>query len=142
MWPACSICMYMMSWNEDEARIEASLGGRITAAEISVLGEELRDVVEAMNSQPYLLLLDYSRAHTLDGEAATELNILKDYCLAHGADKIVSIVYDDDAVSNHTQQRLQLVLEGREAIVAQGDEARYLEPAAAIIDIEEYRKAA
>lgn len=132
----------MMSWNEDDARIEASLGGRVTAAEVKVLAEELREVGESMPNQSYLLVLDYSRAQAFDEEGITELNSLKDYCLENGAGKIVSVVYDDDTASQYIDQRIQNVLEGREAIVAQGDEAPYLAQTAAVLEIAQYRKAA
>lgn len=134
--------MYMMSWNEDDARIEASLGGRVTAAEVKVLAEELREVGESMADRPYLLVLDYSRAKAFDEDAVLELNLIKDFCLDNGADKIVSVVWDDDEASKYIDQRLQLVLEGREAIVAQGDEAVHLEQATAVFEIDEYRQAA
>jgi hypothetical protein len=133
--------MYMLTWNEEEARIEASLGGRVTSAEVEVLMEELENVIESIE-HPYMLLLDYSRAQAMDQNAATALFTLKDFCLENGADKIVSVVYDDEEAARHIDQRLQHVLEGREAIVAQGAEAPFLEQSAIIHDINEIRKAA
>ena len=141
-WLSERIPMYMMSWNEDDARIEASLGGRVTAAEVQVLAEELQEVVATLGEQPYLLLLDYSRAQALDTEAAGELANLKDFCLGHGADKIVSVVYDDEEAARHIDMRLQYVLEGREAIVAQGYEMPFLEQTAQVYEVEQFRKAA
>ena len=134
--------MYMMSWNDDDARIEASLGGRVTAAEVQVLSEELHEVIASLDHQPYLLLLDYSRAHTLDSEATAELASLKDYCLANGADKIVSVVHDDEEAARHIDMRLQHVLEGKEAIVAQGCETAFLQQPAEVYVIEQFRQAA
>lgn len=131
----------MLTWNEEEARVEASLGGRVTAAEVNVLAEELQDVIEELDT-PFLLLLDYSRAQALDDAASEALCALKDFCLDNGAEKIVSVVFDEEQAARHIDHRLQLVLEGREAIVAQGSEAQHLRREAVIYDLNEIRKAA
>jgi hypothetical protein len=136
--------MYMMSWIEEDARVEASLGGRVTAAELRVLRDELEEVVATLGDQPFVMLLDYSRALPLDASATEELSALKDFCLEAGAERIVSVTLDDEHVAREIDVRLQHVLEGREAIVAQGGEASALETAEIIefAAFESFRKAA
>jgi hypothetical protein len=108
-----------MSWIEEEAKVEASLGGRVTKEEMWVFAEELKDVAESMN-QPYLVLLDYSRAKQLDSGASEILSLLKDFCLENGAAKVVTIVKDEAEIVDKTHERLQFVLEGREEYVTDG----------------------
>lgn len=134
--------MYMMSWNEEDSRIEASLGGKVTAPELQVLSEELHELLAELDEKPYLLLLDYSKTQPLDGEATSELFALKDFCLEQGVEKIVSVTRDDEEAAWHIDQRLQHVLEGREAIVAQGDELPHLNPPAEVYEISAFRLAA
>jgi hypothetical protein len=134
--------MYMMSWNEEDSRIEASLGGRISAPELRVLSEELKDLITELDEKPYLLLLDYSKTQPLDDETKNELFALKDLCLDGGVEKIVSVARDDEEAASHIDQRLQYVLEGREAIVAMGDELPHISAPAEVYEIQAFRRAA
>jgi hypothetical protein len=127
--------MYLMSWIEDEARVEASLGGRVTKEEMWVFAEELKEVAGSMD-QPFLVLLDYSRAKHLEPGAADVLTMLKDFCLENGAAKVVTVAKDEADILAHTQNRLQLVLEGREECVLDVAAVEWI-PAVA-----EYRRAA
>lgn len=105
-----------MSWTEEEAVVEASLGGRVTKEEMWVFAEELKGVAQSM-SQPFMVLLDYSRAKHLEPGANELLCAVKDFCLENGAAKVVTVVKDEAEIADRTQQRLQYVLEGREEYV-------------------------
>jgi len=85
--------MYLVSYLESEAVIEASLGGRVSADEIRLFGEELADAIELFG--PCSVMLDFSKALNLDTEAQTRLNALKDACLKAGARKIVSLPWNE-----------------------------------------------
>lgn len=125
--------MYLMSWIEEEAKVEASLGGRVTKEEMWVFAEELKEVASGMD-QPYLVLLDYSRAKQLEPGAADVLATLKDYCLENGAAKVVTVAKDEMEITAHTQARLQLVLEGREEFVLDIATVQW-EPAVAVTQL-------
>ena len=116
--------MYLISWNEEEARIEASLGGRITADEMEVFAEELLDIIESVADRPHLLILDESKAKDFDRDGTVALSEFKDAVLSNGASKVVTIARDEDDLLTQTSERLQYVLEGREEFV--------LEPSAVI----------
>ncbi len=105
-----------MSWSEEEAKVEASLGGRVTKEEMWVFAEELKEVASSME-QPFLVVLDYSRAKHLEPNAVDVLTLLKDFCHENGAAKVVTVAKDEADMLSHTQDRLQLVLEGREEYV-------------------------
>jgi anti-anti-sigma regulatory factor len=122
--------MYLMSWIEEEAKIEASLGGRVTKEEMWVFAEELKEVAGSMD-QAYLVVLDYSRAKHLEPSAADVLAHLKDYCHENGAAKVVTIAKDEADIVAHTQDRLQLVLEGREEYVLDASTVQWVAAAAA-----------
>jgi hypothetical protein len=122
--------MYLMSWIEEEAKIEASLGGRVTKEEMWVFAEELKEVAGSME-QPFLVLLDYSRAKHLEPSAADILTLLKDFCHENGAAKVVTIAKDEADILSHTQDRLQLVLEGREEYVLDATTVQWVPAVAA-----------
>lgn len=110
--------MYLVSVQENESMVEASLGGRITAEEMQVFGDELHHMIEELGGKPFNLLIDYSKARTLDREAVQVLSAIKDGCLGQGANKIVSVPRDEHELVRHTSTRLQAVLEGREEFIS------------------------
>lgn len=109
--------MYLMSWNESDARIEASLGGRVTSEEMQVFAGEVEEIVASFEGRTFDLLIDYSRAKEFDRESILTLRAMKDRCLAAGAAQIVSVARDEDQLTRETSDRLTLVLEGRERFV-------------------------
>ena len=109
--------MYLLSWIEDGGRIEASLGGRVTADEMRVFAGEVDEVVESFEGRAFELLIDYSRAKELDRESCILLRDLKDRCLGSGASQIVTVARDEEQLARETSDRLNLVLEGREKVV-------------------------
>lgn len=117
--------MYLVTRFEDEAMVEASLGGHVTAEEIGVFGDDLLETVRNFEGQPYHILLDYSRAKALDRRASAELARVKDQCRRVGAWKIVSVLDDESELIRHTSVRLQAVLEGREEFVSDPRRARF-----------------
>lgn len=116
--------MYLISWDEEEAKIEASLGGKITADEMEVFAEELLEVVELMSNRAHLVVLDASKAKDFDRASGVAFSGCKDLLLSNGAAKVVTIARDEGDVLNQTSERLQFVLEGRESFV--------LEPSAVV----------
>jgi hypothetical protein len=109
--------MYMVSWLEEEARVEASLGGRVTAEEVMVLAEELLDVAAQLAEQPYLLMLDYGKAAEFDAETSQALVHLKDQMLERGAERIISVTSDEERQAREINERFHNVLAGRESYV-------------------------
>lgn len=79
--------------------------------------EELQGVVNDLAGQPYLLVLDYSKAKGFDADTEIIVSDIRDYCLRMGAEKVVSVVRDEDEVPLMTSWRLQNVLEGVEDFV-------------------------
>ncbi|MBI5706367.1 MAG: hypothetical protein HZC36_05195 [Armatimonadetes bacterium] len=125
--------MYLISWMEDEARVEASLGGRVTAEEMAVLQDELADVIETLEHKPFLLVLDYAKAKGFDLDTRSVLADLKDFCFANGAAKIVSIVQDEDAMVSQCTERIQAILEGREELMLEPREIAWQAPATQVV---------
>ncbi len=106
--------MYLVTVQEERAIVEASLGGRIDKLEMRAFAEDLEEVLESLESNPFYLLIDHSRAKNLDSEATSILDNLKDKAFEFGAEKIVTMASDDEDIARHTTARLQQVLEGRE----------------------------
>ena len=108
--------MYLVSWIEEEGKVEASLGGRVTVEEMHVFAEEVRDVI-ATFKRPYVLTIDHSKAKPFDSPSMSLLSDLKDRCLNGKAEKVISIVNDEDEMAMLTSERLMPVMEGREEII-------------------------
>ncbi|MBV6490567.1 MAG: hypothetical protein KJZ62_09755 [Fimbriimonadaceae bacterium] len=109
--------MYLLSLHEDRSLIEASLGGRVTADEVSVLLDEIDEIVDQFESQGFSLLIDHSLAKTMDQHARAQLADLKDACLSRGAVKIVTVVASDEEVARNVNERFHWAMEGREQYV-------------------------
>ena len=109
--------MYLITWNDKDCVLEASLGGRVTFEEALVVYEELQEIVGDLGGQPYLLVLDYSKAKGFDADTENVVGDIRDFCLSKGAEKVVSVVRDEDEIPLMTGWRLQNVLEGVEDFV-------------------------
>ena len=117
--------MYLVSLYEKEAIVEASLGGRVTADEVRVFGDELMELLDHLRDQPFEVLIDHSRARRMDADTVVALSDVKDALLAAGATMIWSVAADDSDRAAHQTVRLQHVLEGCEAFVAEPGQARF-----------------
>lgn len=114
---AAARTMYLISWIEEESILEASLGGRVTVEEMLVVYDELQELLTELDGQPYLFVLDYSKAKAFDHQAGSVVNDIKDLCRKEGAEKVVTVVRDADEVPLMTSFCLQNVLEGKEEFV-------------------------
>jgi hypothetical protein len=127
--------MYLVSLFEEEAVVEASLGGRVTADEARVFGEELIEMLESFGGKPFNMLLDYSKATCLDSETLIALSDIKDQCLQAGAVKIVSVAQDEQDMVRHTSERFQQVLDGFEEFVLDAAMVQFPVPHRAAIQL-------
>ncbi len=117
--------VYLLNIIEETNVVEASLGGRIDASEMKVMGEEIAELLAMVETENFYVLLDYSKAKPLDGRALIELAWIKDTLLESGATKIVNIARDDRDIVDGTTDRIQHVLEGREEFLLNPAEARF-----------------
>ena len=117
--------MYLVSLYENEGVVEASLGGRVTADEVRVFGEELIELLAHMPEGPFEVMLDHSRARRMDAETVLALSDVKDALIAEGATMIWSIASDDSDRAMHQTVRLQHVLEGIETFVAEPQQVKF-----------------
>jgi hypothetical protein len=115
--------MYLVSYLENEAVIEASLCGRVSADEVRLFGEELADAIEVFG--PCSVMLDFSRALDMDAEAQSRLNALKDACLKAGAKKIVSLPWNEFDVRRNPPYRPDHILDGLEDLVPDPESAHF-----------------
>ena len=117
--------MYLLTVQEDQAVVEASLGGRVDALEMRAFGEELAELLESLGHQSYYLLIDHSKAKSLDREAVSVLSWIKDTALETGAEKVVCIARDEDDMISQTSNRIQAILEGKEEVHLDTDELTF-----------------
>ncbi|RYG23628.1 hypothetical protein EON82_13445 [bacterium] len=117
--------MYLVSLYENEGIVEASLGGRVTADEVRVFGEELMELLDHMPEGSFEVVLDHSRARRMDAETVMALSDVKDELIQNGASMIWSIAADDSDRAMHQTVRLQHVLEGTENFVAEPNQVKH-----------------
>lgn len=118
--------VYLVSYYEHKGFIEASLGGKLTPAELDVFSEELLELVDAFEGRPYQLLLDYSGVRGLNSTAICALGDIRDKCHARGAAQIISVTPGEADLETETAYRLQHVMEGREAFVLDPAYAKFV----------------
>lgn len=117
--------MYLVSLYEKEGIVEASLGGRVTADEVRVFGDELMELLTHMAEGPFEVVLDHSRARRMDPETVMALSDVKDVLIQNGAAMIWSIASDESDRAMHQTVRLQHVLEGTESFVAEPNQVKH-----------------
>lgn len=110
--------MYLLTWNPDESRIEASFGGCITKGEATVFEEELTEMVKSMQGQEFKVLVDYATASRMEEPVKEQLEQCRERCIFGGASKVTFVTRDEREAQNYTSNRIQEVLEGREEYVA------------------------
>ncbi len=120
--------MFLVSVYEEGGLVEASLGGRVTPAEVRVFGEEILNAAEDVKTTEFRLLLDHSRAEPMDSATLHEFCLMKEAMFEGGAAQIVSVARDHDDRDFHTTARLQFVLEGHEDVVLDPTEAVFGRP--------------
>jgi len=117
--------MYLVSVLDDQPVIEASLGGRIDLLEMKTFAEDLEELFEDQNGQPFYVLLDYSKATAFDDKTQTALNEIKEKAFFNGAEKIFSVPQEDSELEDHVSARMQEVLEGREEFLMFAYQAKF-----------------
>ncbi len=109
--------MYLLSWNEDQRRIDASLGGRITLQEARVLIDDIDETIQRIKDDCFSIRLDRSKVSRYDEGVEPLLQTAQEQFLESGASKIVHIAKDDSEAVQIIDLNLQLVLEGREEVI-------------------------
>ncbi len=117
--------MYLVSVFDDQPVIEASLGGRIDLVEIKTFAEEVVELFDELNGQPFYLLLDYSKATSFDKSMNLVLESLKEKAFDNGAAKVFSVPQETTEIEDHVSSNLQNVLEGKEEFLAFAHQARF-----------------
>lgn len=120
--------MFLVTWNEEESTLEASLGGRVTHEEVLVLVEELEAMIADLDAKPFMLVLDYSYAKPFEKASLSAIAQVKDFSLKHGAVKIANVVRDEDDIPEMTTYNLQRVLEGIEDFVSNPSQIEWVAP--------------
>ena len=103
--------MYLLQWNSDEGKLEASLGGVITKGEAEVLLEDIKEALTQIDGD-FDFILDTSVVKRFELGATDELDRARKYARLHGAKRLTVVARDDREAESLTTQNLQSVLEG------------------------------
>jgi hypothetical protein len=106
--------MYLLNWNKETARLDASLGGHLTASEGRVFIDELRDLIEDLQGEEFSMTLDYSGLRKVDQATADILDSAREVCLFAGALKLTFVTREETDAVRLTEERFQEVMMGRE----------------------------
>jgi anti-anti-sigma regulatory factor len=110
--------MYLINWNPEASRIEASFGGCITNGEAEVFVDELRECLAQRQGQKFSLVLDFATTKRLDPNVLETFMTARDASQLAGASKVVFVARDENEASGLTESRLQHVLDGEEEYVS------------------------
>ncbi len=105
--------------------IEASLGGKVTAGEVEVFGEEVVEVVSLLEGRPFNMLLDFSKAKGIDDSVLQLLGEVRDLCHELGAQKISSVVPNEQVMEHQISRRLNHVMGGQEEFILDSAYAQF-----------------
>ena len=104
--------MYLISWNENEGQLEASIGGHVTEAEAKVFVDGVMHELADHTGGPFTFLLDYSFVTEINQGITDCFDLAVRYANLRGAVKTVHIAKDREQVETLTGENLQRVLEG------------------------------
>ncbi len=109
--------MYLINWNPNASRIEASFGGCITNGEAEVFLDELREQLAQCQGREFCLVLDFATTKRLDPHVLETFASAREASRIAGASKVIFVARDEDEAVALTDSRLQEVLNGREEYV-------------------------
>jgi hypothetical protein len=109
--------MYLINWNPEASRIEASFGGCITNGEAEVFLEELHEQLSQRQGRDFSMVLDFAMCKRLDAGVLETFHSAREACRVAGAKKVVFVARDEKEAVALTDSRLQQVLDGREEYV-------------------------
>lgn len=109
--------MYLINWNPNESRLEASFGGCITNGEADVFLDEIQEYFEQCKGKDFALILDYATVKRLDDNVLDRFSNAREAGQFAGASKTVFVARDEKEATELTESRLQHVIEGREEYV-------------------------
>lgn len=110
--------MYLINWNPDSSKLEATFGGRVTAGEASVFSDEMSGYLSHCGDKKFTLVLDYATTSRMDDGVMDSLRTVCDAGLAAGAAKVSFIARNEQEAIMLTDSHLQAVLDGREEYLA------------------------
>ncbi|MBL8067864.1 MAG: hypothetical protein JNM28_05400 [Armatimonadetes bacterium] len=110
--------MYLLTWNKNERKVEASFGGHVTLNEARVFIDELRDILAERKDSHFDVTVDYSTTSFMDEPVAQTMEEAREICLFAGASRVTFITRNEKEAAVLTNSRLQGVLEGRERYMA------------------------
>lgn len=105
--------MYLVTWNPEEACLEASLGGKITREEATVFRNEVLLLLGAMEDVQ-CVLLDYSLACNFEDGVSNLIAEVHEASHQMGVSKVVVAARDEEHLARLVEQRSALVAAGRE----------------------------
>lgn len=109
--------MYLLTWNPDGRRFEATFGGIVTPQEADRFLAELLRVMKEREDD-FRVMIDLSTVHDLSKKVERNLLSVRKHCLDSGAEKVTYLTGDLHTADTLTSERMSHVLEGLEQYLA------------------------
>lgn len=106
--------MYLLIWNPEHNRIEASFGGKITPQEARRFDEELAQMLAQKPTNGYDVMVDMSTMGKASKAVQQSLYAVRETCLEYGANKVKFILGQRELATEQRAERLEQVMAGRE----------------------------
>lgn len=110
--------MYILNWNPESQRLEASLGGRLTRGEAECFLDEFSDILRSHEAPDLEVVIDYAAVSRAEDDFEDVVATAREVAQFAGAKVVTFVTRNDDEVTQITNFRLQQVLEGGERYVA------------------------
>lgn len=108
------LSVYLVTWNPQQATLEASLGGKITFDEARVFIDETLGHIERVQDSLKNVVIDYSKASSFDDGVSNLIAELHEACHTRDSVKVTIEARDEEQLVRLIDLRILHVLEGRE----------------------------
>jgi hypothetical protein len=112
--------MYLLTWNNEEKRLEATFGGTLCPKEARRFALDWHAELEHLDGLEFSVLLDYSTVTKLDDQVRPLLDDWRKEAFENGARRVRFHARDEGEARNLAAARVEAVNSGREEYFAYG----------------------
>lgn len=110
--------MYLLVWNPEKERIEATFGGHVKASEAKRFLADIRSMIDEFKDREFSIVIDTCTARAFCGDVELVITECRELALFAGTSRFTYVTRDDAEARRWTGERLDGVMEGREQYIS------------------------
>ncbi len=110
--------MYLLVWNPEKERIEATFGGHVKPLEAKRFLNDFREMVESVKSREFSIMIDTCTAREFCGDVEALISECREFALFAGTTRFTYVTRDESEARRWTGDRLNGVMDGREQYIS------------------------